>query len=140
MNSPIVNDYNYGYINLADVSFRLRYLREKNGYSLEKVSQDLFNWYNIKLSTSGIWKYENNRIKKLNQNTISALARYYNVTQRFILYGDSVIDVNTYGQIQDRKLEIIQMLFSINDLDALNRVSQFVSQQIQISGSDENNN
>ena len=139
MNSPIINDYNYGYINLADVSFRLRVLREQRRFSLEKVSQDLFNMYNIKLSTSGIWKYENNRIKKLNQNTISALARYYGVTQRYILYGDSVIDVNTYGQIQDRKLEIIQMLFSINDLNSLNDIHQFVSQQIQFSGSDENN-
>ena len=130
---------NIGFIDLNSVSSRLKGLRERSGFSLEYVSNILMEKYNLKLSASVIWKYENYQIKKLNINTISALSKIYNVTQKYILYGDTSMDINTSEEISNKKIEIIKHLFDINDIDALRNIENMVLNTKQISGYDENN-
>lgn len=130
---------NIGFIDLNSVSSRLKGLRERSGFSLEYVSNILMEKYNLKLSASAIWKYENYQIKKLNINTISALSKIYNVTQKYILYGDTSMDINTSEEISNKKIEIIKHLFDINDIDALRNIENMVLNTKQISGYDENN-
>lgn len=133
------NNLNYGYIDLLQVSQRLRSLREKHNFSLEYVSNTLLNNFNIKLSTTAIWKYEHNRIKQLNINTIAALSQIYNASQKYILYGDESINVDTTANIATLKIEICQILFKINDINVLNQLVHHVYQLASNSGVDENN-
>lgn len=133
------NNLNYGYIDLLQVSQRLRLLRENHNFSLEYVSNTLLNNFNIKLSTTAIWKYENNRIKQLNINTIAALSQIYNASQKYILYGDESINVDTTANIAALKIEICQILFKINDINVLNQLVHHVYQLASNSGVDENN-
>lgn len=130
---------NTGYIDLNSVSQRLKNLREKNGFSLEHVSNTLMRDFNIKLGISAIWKYENYQIKQLNINTIAALSKIYKATQKYILYGDTSMEINTSAEIADKKIEITKMLFEINDINTLRYIGDIVLKYKQSSGYDENN-
>lgn len=134
MNNNIYN----GFIDLNSVSFRLKNRRESLGYSLEYVSNELLK-QNIKLGISAIWKYENNQIRQLNISTIAALSKIYGVSQKYILYGDYSMEINTSGEISDKKLAIINLILNINDLDYLRNIEQNIIKAYNDSGVDPNN-
>lgn len=134
MNNNIYN----GFIDLNSVSFRLKSRREYLGYSLEYVSNELLK-QNIKLGISAIWKYENNQIRQLNISTIAALSKIYGVSQKYILYGDYSMEINTSGEISDKKLAIINLILNINDLDYLRNIEQNIIKAHNDSGVDPNN-
>ncbi|WP_288867047.1 hypothetical protein [uncultured Sneathia sp.] len=127
-----------GFIDLNSVSYRLKNRRESLGYSLEYVSNELLK-QNIKLGISAIWKYENNQIRQLNVSTIAALSNIYCVPQKYILYGDYSMEINTLGEISDKKLAIINLIMNINDLDYLRNIEQNIIKAYQDSGVDPNN-
>lgn len=131
------NNYN-GFIDLNSVSYRLKYRRESLGYSLEYVSNELLK-QNIKLGISAIWKYENNQIRQLNVSTIAALSKIYGVSQKYILYGDDSMVIDTAGEISDKKLAIINLIININDLDYLRNLEQNIIKAYHESGVDPNN-
>lgn len=130
---------NNGFIDLGSVSFRLKQRREYLGFSLDYVSNELFTNLNIKLGVSAIWKYENNQIKQLNINTIAALSKIYMVSEKYILYGDASMEINTSGEISDKKLSIINFVLKINDIDVLRTVESYIKQEYHNSGIDHNN-
>lgn len=133
-----MNNTHNGFIDLKSVSYRLKTRREFLRYSLEYVSNELLK-QNIKLGISAIWKYENNQIQQLNLNTINALSKIYGVSQKYILYGDYSMEINTSGEIADKKLAIINLILNINDLEYLRYIEQNIIQAYNNSGIDPNN-
>lgn len=127
-----------GFIDLNSVSYRLKSRREFLRYSLEYVSNELLK-QNIKLGISAIWKYENNQIQQLNLNTITALSKIYGVSQKYILYGDYSMEIDTAGEISDKKLAMINLILNINDLDYLRYIEYHITKAHHESGVDPNN-
>lgn len=114
-------------LNLPAISQRLKDLRFNSNRSLEQVSYDL-QANGIPIGTTSIWKYENNQIKQLNISIIAAFAKYYNVSERYILYGELVTDYNTNQRIVEAQLHIIQQVAALKDIEALESIIQHINE------------
>lgn len=114
-------------LNLPAISERLKNLRLNSNRSLEQVSYDL-QANGIPIGTTSIWKYENNQIKQLNISIIAAFAKYYNVSERYILHGELVTDYNTNQRIVEAQLYIIQRVAALRDIDALEGIIQHINE------------
>lgn len=131
--------YNSGYIDLPSVAGRLIDLRANLNYTREQVCYLLQTKFEITLSPSGLWKYENAKIINLNMNTISALATLYGVYPKYILYGDISVTQEISEAIVRKQIEIIKLILSVQDLNCLNIIHGH-AQQNAVASKDETKN
>ena len=93
---------------MESMAERIKYLRKKNGMTLEEMGKVLG------IGRSGALKYEQGKVKNIKRSAIAELARAFGVSPSYLLFGgEDDLPVGQYGNILPVTAKRIPMLGKI---------------------------